>query len=146
VVARTLGYEVLELNASDTRNKKAIHEELSDAVLTQALGASGTVKKRLVIMDEVDGMGGSDRGGIVELIKVIKLSKTPIICICNDRQCMKIKSLANHCFDLRVRRPTKTQIANKLATLARKEGLDVDQNALEMLCDSVGGDIRQVPF
>jgi hypothetical protein len=27
-------------------------------------------RKRLVIMDEVDGMGGSDRGGIAELIKV----------------------------------------------------------------------------
>ena len=36
-------------------------------------------------MDEVDGMGGSDRGGIPELIKVIKTSSTPIICVCNDR-------------------------------------------------------------
>ena len=36
-------------------------------------------------MDEVDGMGGSDRGGMGELVKIIKLSKCPIICICNDR-------------------------------------------------------------
>jgi hypothetical protein len=42
-------------------------------------------------MDEVDGMGGSDRGGIPELIKVIKGSRNPIICICNDRQCQKIR-------------------------------------------------------
>jgi hypothetical protein len=34
------------------------------------MSADGTTKKRLVIMDEVDGMGGSDRGGIPELIKV----------------------------------------------------------------------------
>jgi hypothetical protein len=31
-------------------------------------------RKRLVIMDEVDGMGGSDRGGIAELIKVCALA------------------------------------------------------------------------
>ena len=37
-------------------------------------------------MDEVDGVGAGDRGGIAALIKVIKTSKTPIICICNDRQ------------------------------------------------------------
>ena len=38
-------------------------------------------------MDEVDGVSGnSDRGGIQELILLIKRSRIPIICICNDRQ------------------------------------------------------------
>jgi replication factor C subunit 1 len=36
-------------------------------------------------MDEVDGVGAGDKGGISALIQVIKDSKTPIICICNDR-------------------------------------------------------------
>lgn len=64
--------QVLELNASDTRNKREIEALLSDAVSSQAISAGGEVvnRKRLVIMDEVDGMGGSDRGGIAELIKV----------------------------------------------------------------------------
>ena len=71
LIASELGYETLELNASDTRSKKAITEELADVVLSQAISSvSGHVHKRLVIMDEVDGMGGSDRGGIPELIKV----------------------------------------------------------------------------
>ena len=48
--------------------------------------------KQLVIMDEVDGMGGSDRGGIQELIALIKRTKVPIIAICNDRQHQKIRS------------------------------------------------------
>jgi hypothetical protein len=36
------------------------------------------------------------------LLQVIKTSRIPIICICNDRQSTKIRSLANHCYDLRV--------------------------------------------
>ena len=37
-------------------------------------------------MDEVDGVGGNeDRGGIQELINVIKSASVPFICICNDR-------------------------------------------------------------
>lgn len=48
-------------------------------------------QKQLVVMDEVDGMGGSDRGGIQELISLIKKSKVPIIAICNDRQHQKIR-------------------------------------------------------
>jgi len=35
-------------------------------------------------MDEIDGMSGSDRGGIAAIIQVIKDTRTPIICICND--------------------------------------------------------------
>lgn len=85
LVAKTLGYEVLEFNASDVRSKNAIIAQVSDVVRSQAMGTDGKLKKRLVIMDEVDGMGGSDRGGIPELIKVIKSSHTPIVCICNDR-------------------------------------------------------------
>ena len=145
LIAAELGYETLELNASDTRSKKAITEELADVVVSQAIGsATGKTHNRLVIMDEVDGMGGSDRGGIPELIKVIKTSKNPIICICNDRQSPKIRSLANHCYDLRVRRPTKQQIAQRMIVIARKEGLEIDNNAAEVLVEQSGNDIRQV--
>lgn len=53
--------------------------------------ATGGFRKQLVVMDEVDGMGGSDRGGIQELILLIKKSRVPIIAICNDRQHQKIR-------------------------------------------------------
>ena len=144
LVAHQLGYNVVELNASDTRNAKSVTEQLSDVVLSKAMTQDGSMAKRLVIMDEVDGMGGSDRGGIQELIKVIKSSKNPIICICNDRQAVKIKSLANHCYDLRCRRPTKNQIALRMIAIGKSEGLDIELNAAEMLVEQVGNDIRQV--
>jgi hypothetical protein len=47
-----------------------LFNQVADVVLCQSMSADGSTKKRLVIMDEVDGMGGSDRGGIPELIKV----------------------------------------------------------------------------
>ena len=77
------------------------------------------------------------------MLQVIKLSKIPIICICNDRQSQKIRSLVNHCYDLRVKRPTKTQVAQRLVAIAQHEGLQVDPNAAEMLVEQAGNDIRQ---
>ena len=47
-------------------------------------------KKSVIIMDEVDGVGAGDRGGLAALIQVIKQTKTPIICICNDRMNRKL--------------------------------------------------------
>lgn len=100
--------------------------------------------KRCIIMDEVDGVGGGDRGGIAELIQMIKHSRVPIICICNDRQSQKIKSLLPYCMDLRYRRPVKTMIARRAMAIAQKEGLTVEQNAAEAMVESCGNDVRQV--
>jgi len=146
LLAKKGGFEVLELNASDQRSKKSMGEQLQEATQTNAISMSGSINKnRVVIMDEVDGMGGNeDRGGVQELIKLIKTSSVPIICICNDRQHQKIRSLANHCFDLRLRRPVKTQIAKRAVEIARREGMALEYNAAELLAESCGNDIRQV--
>ena len=101
-------------------------------------------KKRVVIMDEVDGMGAGDRSGMSELIQMIKKSKVPIICICNDRASQKMKSLNQYCMDLRYRRPTKLVIAKRAVEIGRREGMDVEMNAAEAMAESCGNDIRQV--
>ena len=68
-------------------------------------------RRHCVLMDEVDGMAGNeDRGGMQELIALIKNTRIPVICMCNDRSHPKVRSLANHCFDLRFQRPRLEQI------------------------------------
>eukprot|EP00929_Paragymnodinium_shiwhaense_P094966 TRINITY_DN5588_c0_g1_i1.p1 TRINITY_DN5588_c0_g1~~TRINITY_DN5588_c0_g1_i1.p1 ORF type:complete len:543 (-),score=185.83 TRINITY_DN5588_c0_g1_i1:397-2025(-) len=95
-------------------------------------------------MDEVDGMAGGDRGGNAALIKMIKHTKNPIICICNDHSSPKVRTLAFSCYDVRFTRPTKTTIAQRVAEIAAAEGLDCDPIALEALAESCGNDIRHV--
>ncbi|CAK4663576.1 unnamed protein product [Aphanomyces euteiches] len=147
LAARECNMDITEMNASDARSKKILQSGLADIVGTQAL-TFGTqqvkLKQRVIIMDEVDGMSSGDRGGMAELIQIIKKSKTPIICICNDRQSPKVRSLANHAFDLKLRRPTKTQIATRLMQIAQQEGLHAEKNALEEAAERFGNDIRQL--
>jgi len=72
-------------------------------------------KNHVLVMDEVDGMAGNeDRGGVQELIQLIKNTKTPIVCMCNDRSHPKMRSLVNYCYDLRFQRPRVEQIKVKL--------------------------------
>ena len=148
LIAREQGFEVYELNASDTRSRRFLSDNLSDVVGSSVISGTamraGTKAKRVIIMDEVDGLSGNaDRGGSQELIKLIKTSSTPIICICNDRQSNKVKALANSCFDLRMKRPMKTTIARRVAAIARSEGLNIEDSAVELLAESCGNDIRQ---
>uniref|UniRef100_UPI00398E8073 replication factor C subunit 1 isoform X3 n=1 Tax=Pristiophorus japonicus TaxID=55135 RepID=UPI00398E8073 len=151
LVCKDMGYSYVELNASDTRSKNTLKEVIAESLNNTSIkgfycGASSLVStKHLLIMDEVDGMAGNeDRGGIQELISLIKQTKVPIICMCNDRNHPKIRSLANYCFDLRFQRPRVEQIKGAMMTVAFKEGLKIPPPAMNEIILAANQDIRQV--
>ncbi|CAI5947361.1 unnamed protein product [Closterium sp. NIES-64] len=165
LVCAALGFSPLEVNASDSRGKSdakirngmggatsnTIKEMISNTTLRFSPASSTTkgkqqqqqqVDKAALIMDEVDGMSGGDRGGVADLIASIKESRVPIICICNDRYSQKLKSLINHCLLLNYRKPTRQQMAKRLRQVANAEKIQIADNALEELAERTGGDMR----
>eukprot|EP00899_Mesostigma_viride_P017099 jgi/Mesvir1/25390/Mv01429-RA.1 len=181
ILSEELGFEAVEVNASDARGKSSskvkegmngsttnrVRELVDSHVLNFAAAAPapapttpsgkgkgkaaaapapaparGRKTKMVLIMDEVDGMSGGDRGGISELISTIARAKIPIICICNDKYNPKLKSLLNHVTEMDFRRPTKQQVATRLLEVVKKEGMNANMIALENLVESVQGDIR----
>ncbi|XP_051888471.1 replication factor C subunit 1 isoform X2 [Pristis pectinata] len=150
LVCKELGYNYVELNASDTRSKNTLKEVIAESLNNTSIkgfcsGTSSLSTKHLLIMDEVDGMAGNeDRGGIQELISLIKQTKVPIICMCNDRNHPKIRSLANYCFDLRFQRPRVEQIKGAMMTVAFKEGLKIPPPAMNEIILAASQDIRQI--
>ncbi|KAJ6708395.1 CHROMOSOME TRANSMISSION FIDELITY FACTOR 18 [Salix viminalis] len=155
LVSKMLGFQAIEVNASDNRGKadakifKGISGSnancIKELISNEALGFDMDRSKHLktvLIMDEVDGMSAGDRGGVADLIASIKISKIPIICICNDRYSQKLKSLVNYCLLLSFRKPTKQQMSKRLIQVANAEGLQVNEIALEELAERVNGDMR----
>lgn len=150
VVARSCGYNPLEINASDARSKGILQSLLGEVTdnrsITEFVGGNAhhTGNKVCVIMDEVDGMSARDRGGVVELIAMIKRTKVPILCLCNDRMSPKVRSLANYCYDLKFDKPTALQISKRIEEICRQEKLSVASNTIQVLTESTNGDIRQI--
>ncbi|KAF2073794.1 hypothetical protein CYY_004888 [Polysphondylium violaceum] len=160
------GFEPVELNASDTRSKSEIDRILTGASDNKIITSFFSVKKpednkksahilekeaaelkkkkSCIILDEIDGSSGNeDRGGISEIIAMIKKSKIPFILICNDYHSPKIKSLKNHCLDLKFRRASAQSITNRLLQICKHEGLVVTQYILQRVFESTHSDIRQ---
>ena len=129
LVCTQLGFSVMEVNASDSRNKasKDVHTGLSgstsnqvkELVTNRGLNFLKTSfhKNHVLIMDEVDGMSSGDRGGVSDLVDTIKRTKIPIICICNDRYSQKLKVLQTHCLELNFQQPTKQQMMDACLSL-----------------------------
>uniref|UniRef100_A0A8C2MET7 Replication factor C subunit 1 n=1 Tax=Cricetulus griseus TaxID=10029 RepID=A0A8C2MET7_CRIGR len=149
LVCQELGYSYVELNASDTRSKNSLKtivaESLDNTSIKGFYTSIATPSKHALIMDEVDGMAGNeDRGGIQELIGLIKHTKIPIICMCNDRNHPKIRSLVHYCFDLRFQRPRVEQIKSAMLSIAFKEGLKIPPPAMNEIILGANQDVRQV--
>ncbi|XP_068153562.1 replication factor C subunit 1 [Drosophila tropicalis] len=150
LVVKELGFDAVEFNASDTRSKRLLKEEVSSLLGNKTLygycnGQSQAVsKKHVLIMDEVDGMAGNeDRGGMQELIALIKDSSVPIICMCNDRNHPKIRSLVNYCYDLRFQRPRIEQIKGRIMSICFKEKMKIPPAKVEEIIAATNNDIRQ---
>src|SRR3990172_2888501 len=79
-LARDMGWEAIELNASDQRTADIIEKVAGSASRMGTL--DGSYVKRLVILDEADNIHGTaDRGGEKAIVEFIKKTNHPIILI-----------------------------------------------------------------
>ncbi|KAI0788071.1 replication factor RFC1 C terminal domain-containing protein [Fomes fomentarius] len=152
--AKAAGFTPIELNASDARSKKLVENNTNimnaslDGWMTggQKTNAAGVVitDKSCLIMDEVDGMAGGDRGGVGALVALIKKTKIPVICIANDRGAQKLKPLIGVTFSMTFQRPQATAIRSRIMSIIFKEKLKIPANVVDQLIQGAQSDIRQV--
>jgi replication factor C large subunit len=138
-IANDLDYEVVELNASDNRNARIIHEKLGEAIK----GKPFLKKGRIILIDEVDGLAGfQDRGGVGALVKIIEESRWPIILTANDPWDPKFKKLRDLCDMVEFKKLSNTDIIRQLKRICVNEKITIDDNALSALADRSSGDLR----
>ena len=75
------------------RNKLQLKETLKPAIEQQSLLKKG----KIILIDEVDGIVGEDRGGVQELTDLIESSEYPIILTANDAWTKKLAPLRKKC-------------------------------------------------
>ena len=140
LIAKRCKYSVIEINASEERSASAIKK------LFQGIGSASVSTKRLMILDEVDGMSTGDRGGITEIAKGIAVTTLPMICIANEKgNPTKLRPLTSVCLVMKMARPVKSTIAKALFTkFVEPRKLPIKLAALEALVEQSGNDIRSV--
>jgi replication factor C large subunit len=165
-LANDMGWQVIELNASDARNATTIRKVATAGAMHQTFAADGSFhgsatdnRKKLIILDEADnlyervgeagqaddGSDLSDKGGKAQIIETIRNTKQPIILIVNDLYALQkgsgsaLRSLAE---ELKFTRVNVRSIPAALARIAQIEGVTVDREVLEALAAKAEGDLR----
>jgi len=131
--------DIIQLNASDYRSAEDIKNSLGQSAQQQSLFKRG----KIFLIDEIDGLAGQeDRGGVGEIIEVIKTSAHPIILTANDPWNPKLRAVRSYCSMIEFKKLSPWDIVKKLSMIADKEKIEIDRETLQALASRAEGDMR----
>lgn len=130
--------ELFELNASDLRNRTKLEGILKPATIQQSLFKS----TKILLMDEVDGVTGTDIGGIPELVRILQETKFPIVMTCNDVWQTKLAPLRQMCKVVELKALPLQLIIEILKNVCLKEGITKTPSELYQIALKSQGDVR----
>lgn len=138
-IAHDLGMELVEKNASDYRTAEAVERFAGLA------SQYGTLfgRKRLILLDELDGITGTaDKGGVATITDIVKKAQCPIVLIANDIYDPRFATLRTHCLLIEFKKPTVLQVVKRLKEVCKREGIEADEEALKFVAERSGRDVR----
>ena len=139
-LAQQFGYDLIEMNASDTRNKDVLTETILPILRNRSLIA----EKTLLFLDEIDGISGrQDLGGIESLIVLIKEPTVPIIMAANNRD-SKLRPLTKICKVVEFNRVHPSLLLLFLNYVLRQQGKDMSIEEKNGIVKGANGDIRSL--
>jgi len=130
--------DILELNASDFRNKEQLHKILKPATEQQALSG----KNKIILVDEADGISTADRGGLPELLSLIEKTKYPMIITANDIWQQKFNLLRKKSELIPMKSLNYRTILALIQEIAKKENIQISQEILTSIAIKSKGDMR----
>lgn len=138
-IANELNLEVVEVNASDFRNKEQINEKVGSATMQQSLFSKG----KIILIDEIDGLSGTkDRGGIQALAKLTATSAFPIILTATNPWDNKFSGIRKKSMMVEFDPLENNDIYDVLKNICEKEKIKYKEDVLKQLARMSAGDLR----
>lgn len=132
--------ESIELNASDKRSQEEIMKTVGESSSSSSLFGD---TYKCIILDEVDGIHGTnDRGGVRAINEIIKTSKHPLILIANDLYSKRLTTIKTKCQVIKMKKIRSTSINKLFKEITKEEGIKANPAALKELSKKAGGDLR----
>lgn len=137
-LASELNAEIVELNASDLRNREKIEEVIGHA----SQQASLFKKNKILLIDEVDGITKDDKGGLIGLVSLIARTKFPMIITANNIWDTKFSELRRTSELVEIKELDYRTIFGIIKEIAEKENLIFTDDLLKSVAIKSKGDVR----
>jgi len=139
-LVRQFRYDLVEMNASDTRNREVLRERITPVFQNTSLLGRETI----LFLDEVDGISGrEDIGGLDTLVELMKEPTVPVIMAANQKS-TKIKDLAKMCKTIEFAPVPPRLLMLFLDHVLQSEGTTLGPGDKISVVNNSGGDIRSM--
>lgn len=138
-LANDFHVELVEKNASDYRTEEAVKRFAGLASQYGSLFGG----KRIVLLDELDGLTGTaDRGGVKATIGIVKTAQCPVVLIANNAYNPRFSTLRSYCLLIEFKKPPTGEVMKHLKRICLREGIEVEENVLKFIAQRSEGDVR----
>ena len=150
-LAHDMGWTLIEMNASDSRNADAIERVATRGSVLQTFSPTGEFLRsqrggrKLIVLDEADHVfGREDKGGLAAIVKLIPGPRQPVVLIANDYYALtrRSSSLKRLCRTIKFQRVNRSAMKSLLRGICLKESVEVEDDALEFIIERSQGDLR----
>jgi len=139
LLAKSKGWNIVEKNASDYRDKDSISKLIASAATSRNLFGS----RNVIIMDEIDELNAKfDKGAQAAISELVTKSKNPIIFIANDMWDQSISFLRGKTTPVQFKKLAKPEVALALKNLKARHKLDISDDFIEAIASRSEGDVR----
>jgi replication factor C large subunit len=138
-LANDFQMELVEKNASDYRTEEAIKRFAGLASQYGSLFGG----RRIILLDELDGLTGTaDKGGVKAITDIVKTAQCPIVLIANNAYDPRFSNLRSYCLLIEFKKPPASDVLKHLKRICLSEDIDVEENALKFIAQRSEGDVR----
>lgn len=147
VALEAANYRIVEWNASQHRHKAAVEESLIPLLNSTNVADYFRPEGHRylgIILDEVDGMSVGDKGGLAELIRILKDYNgfNAIICISNEWMEKKFQPFQKICLSIEVKTPTVRDVKSIIQSIVGNHPT-IDKLSMDLL-EVHSGDLRKI--
>jgi replication factor C subunit 2/4 len=131
---------IIELNASDDRGIKSVHDTIINFCKRKVEFKEGYAQHKLLILDEADNITPKAQRLINSIME--KYPTTRFAFTCNNSSAV-IESIQSRCIIIRFTKPPVQKFIDRIKLICSKEYIEYEQEGLEYLFDICQKDLRK---
>lgn len=147
-----LNYDIIEINSSDSRNKKLLSELIETGKRSVVFTDEGN-KELGLIMDELDGLTDGESGGATTLVELTIIKdlgsgnyqvRYPVICTTNSIREKKLKQIMDLGILINIKQPGISELSKLATHINTCELIGLTAPELELLASKTIRDYRKL--
>jgi len=131
---------IIELNASDDRGIKSVHDTIINFCKRKVYFKEGFAQHKLLILDEADNITAKAQRLINSIMEKYPLTRFAFTC---NNSSAVIESIQSRCIIIKFTKPPIEKFISRITFICKNENIDYDDDALLYLFNLCQKDLRK---